>query len=254
MNGISLTKVVLTGAMSALIVALTACGNVGSPPARYGMVKQAGTGLQFGSVVEKNFLTDAAFHTNKKIKIRTRNTSGDPAFDLGGFRGMLESSYRNKGYEPTTGDNFGILIDVNVMYSGQIQTNLANEYSFLGAAAGGLAGAAQGSAVGTLAGAVAGATLGGILGSFVTDDTYIVIARVTYGKIKGRKRFKKRVTFSRSPRYSDADDDDDEELARGFRRSMTTGVSVFAGGRNTPQSAIAAQVRQRFARIVSDII
>ena len=164
MNGMSLTKVILTGAVAALILALAACGNIGAPPARFGMVKQPGTGLQFGSVVEKNLLTDAAFHTNKKIKIRTRNTSGNPAFDLGGFRSMLESSYRNKGYEPTTDDNFGILIDVNVMYSGQLQTNLAQEYGFLGAAAGGLAGASQGSAIGTAAGAVAGATLGSILG------------------------------------------------------------------------------------------
>lgn len=254
MNGMSYTKVVLTGVAAAMIFSLAACGNIGVPPSRMGMVKQPGTGFQFGSVVEKNLVTDAAFHTNKKIKIRTRNTSGDPAFDLGGFQGMLDASYRGKGYEPTTGDDFGILIDVNVMYSGQVQTNLANEYSFLGAAAGGLSGASQGSTIGTAAGVVAGATLGSILGSFITDDTYIIIASVTYGKIKGRKRFKKRVTFSRSPRYSDADDDDDEELARGFRRSMSTGVSVFAGGRNTPQAAIAAQVRQRFARIVSDII
>ena len=127
--------------LTALSVVLTGCGNLVSPTARYGMVKNPDTGLQIGSVVEKSLVTDASFYKNKTIKVRTRNTSGDVAFDLREFTDRLRTSYSAAGYTPTDKDDFGLLVDVNVIYSGQIQTNLADEFSFLGGAAGGIAGA-----------------------------------------------------------------------------------------------------------------
>ncbi len=52
--------------------------------------------------------------------------------------------------------------------------------------------------------------------------------------------------------------DKDEERGKSgfieFEQSVTTGISAYAGGRNTSQSAIAEGVRQRFIRILSDII
>lgn len=242
-------------------LALGGCGSIGSPPARMGMVKDPGTGLQFGSVVENNIVTDSAFFTDKRIKVRTRNTSGDPAFDLNGFDGLLKASYQGKGFEPTNGDDFGLLVDVNVMYSGQVQTNLAKEYAFLGATAGALTaiGTGPGSGLAVASGTVAGATLGSIIGSYVTDDTYIIVAEVTVGVPRMVRRVPAQaVTFSRSPLpYEDEDERREREerrQARGLKDSRTTQVAVFAGGRNTPQAAIADQVRQRFARILSDVI
>ena len=52
-------------------------------------------------------------------------------------------------------------------------------------------------------------------------------------------------------------EDEDEEKnrnKRGFRKTYTTRVAVFAGGRNIPQSRIAGEVRRRIIRIVGDII
>ena len=236
------------------LAVLAAC----SSPSRLGMVQQEGTGLQFGSAVAKNFVTDASFYPNKKIKIRTRNTSGDTAFDLGNFAASLRAAFAAKGYQPTQDDDFGLLVDVNVMRSGQIQRNMATEFGFLGAAGGGLTGAAasRGGSLETIGGILAGATLGSIIGSFITDDTYIIIAQVTFGEIKEVKRSKRRITFSRSPktRYEDEDKDDSARRKRGFRNSWSNQVAVYAGGRNVPQSRIAGEVRQRMIRIVSDII
>lgn len=236
---------------------LSGCANIINPPARMGMVKNPDTGLQIGSVVEKNLVTDASFYKNRRIKVRTRNTSGDVAFDLTRFASRLKSAYADAGYQPTSGDNFGLLVDVNVMYSGQVQTNLANEFGFLGAAAGGLAGAARGGFIAPAAGTIAGATLGSILGAFITDDTYIIVAEVTFGIIKGpHKRDGKRITFSRSitGHPEDAEEIEERRKARGFKRTHSTAISVFAGGRNVRQSEIAGMVRQRFARIIRDII
>ncbi len=84
------------------------------------------------------------------------------------------------------------------MHSGQVQSNLAGEFGFLGAAAGGIVGANSGGPATTI-GVIGGATLGSIIGSFVTDDTYIFVAKVTVGIIKGTpKRNEKSITFSRS--------------------------------------------------------
>lgn len=236
------------------LLALTACVN---PPARMGMVKDPDTGLQFGSVVERNLVTDSSFYENRKIKIRIRNTSGDVAFDLGGFTKQLRAAYVANGYTPTNADDFGLLVDVNVMYSGHVQTNLAKEYGFLGAAGGGLSGAAisGGDAIGTTGGVFAGAVFGTILGSYVTDDTYIIVSRVTFAEIKDKSKSSKSISFSRSPKHKFEDEDrKDNKGSRGFKNSYSTGVSVFAGGRNVPQSHIAEEVKSRIIRIVSNII
>jgi predicted lipid-binding transport protein (Tim44 family) len=221
------------------------------------MVKDPKTGLMFGSIIEKTLVTDASFYTNKKIKVRTRNTSGDVAFGLKKFADKLRTAYSTKGYEPTTKDDFGLLIDVNVKYSGQIQTNMATEYGFLGAIGGGLAGASKtGGTFGTAAGAAAGATVGTILGSFITEDTYIIIVRVTFAVIKKYKKSKKKITFSRSQKLKNMDDPDEEDKVykQSFKKAYSTYIAVFAGGDNTPQSKIADQVSQRIIRIVSDFI
>jgi len=244
-------------ALGTMLLPLSGCGNIVNPPPRYGMVKDPDTGLQFGSIVQRAIVTDASFFENRRIKVRVRNTSGDRAFDLHGFKARIEETYQRAGYEPTSADDFGLLLDVNVRYSGQIQTNLANEFGFLGASAGGLAGASRGEGIATASGILAGATLGGIIGSYVTDDTYIIVAEVTFGIVRGApRRDGKTVIFSRGYQGDPEDRREIEERRkrRGFRATHSTGISVFAGGRNVRQSEIAAHVRDRFVRIISDII
>ena len=243
-------------AAAVLAIAVPACGNVGQPTARMGMVKDPQTGLMFGSVIEDSLVTDASFYKNNKMKVRVRNTSGDVNFGLRQFEGKLRQAYAGAGYEPTTGSDFGLLVDVNVMYSGQVQTNLANEYGFIGAAAGGIAGYRSAANAGTAVGLAAGATLGSILGSFVTDDTYIIVARISFGVIKEASDSRKRVTFSRSEKLKNLDDpdEDDKVIKRGFKKRYSTQVAVFAGGRNVTQDEIAAQVRARMIRIFGEFI
>ena len=250
-------KFVGTALVVSSLSLLSACiGNIGQPLARGGMVKDPKTGLMFGSVIENNLVTDASFYNNNKIKVRTRNTSGDLAFGLREFTDQLKDAYSQNGYEPTSKNDFGLLIDVNVMYSGQIQSNLAGEYALLGAAAGGIAGVRSQANAGTAIGVVAGATLGSILGSFVTDDTYIIVADVTFGVVKKYKKSKKTVTFSNSVKLKNLDDPDEDDriINRGFKKTYQTQVSVYAGGRNVSQTEISGEVRKRIIRIVGDFI
>ncbi len=233
----------------ALPLLLAACAQ----PPRMGMVAEQGTGLAYGSVIEKNIVLDSAQLRNKNMKLRIRNTSGDMAFGLAQFRSELEKSYRSQGYTPTDSDDYGLLIDINVVYSGQITTQMTKEFGFLGAAAGGLAGnrISDSRTFGTIAGAVSGATLGAIVGSYVQENTYIVVANATIAIAEqdvGKSQ--STITFGDGQRKDSTAD----TTFKAFRARTTTGISVYAGGRNVTQHEISTGVRQRFARILADVI
>ena len=230
------------------LMALAAC----APRQHDGMVVDPATGLQYGSTVERNLMVDASQFEDRRLRLRIRNVSGDPAFDLAGFRGALENAYRAKGYEPVVDDGFGVLLDVNVLYSGQTSENLAAEYGFLGAASGGVGGYYADVDGATAAGTIAGATLGAVIGSYITDDTYIVVAEVTVAVPDGQSGNTERtIQFGVD---SQADSDTRKSGRRRFDEQIRAGVAVYAGGRNATQADIAEGVRQRFGRILADVI
>lgn len=240
----------ITSIVAAALVALSAAG-CASNQQRFNMVEQPGTGLAYGSVIEKAMFVDADQFENHRIKVTTRNTSGDLAFDLGSLTGQLEQAYAAKGYEPATSDH-GIRLDVNVLYSGHIQRDMAAQYGFLGGAAGGIAGYRSSATAGTAIGILAGATIGSILGSTQTDDTYIVIAEVTLGVADPRS-----VTGATKTVIFDSSPDLQPERSGGVRQYRSTDrtrIAVYGGGRNTAQSAVAGEVKQRLIRITADVI
>lgn len=223
-------------------------------PPRMGMVKDPQTGLQFGSLIERNFFLDASQFKNRSIKVSTRNASGDQAYQVSAFTNDLNGAFSRKGYLPTQADTFGMKLDINVLYSGQIQTNLGSQFAFLGGAGGAIAGYRSNEVAGTAAGMLVGATIGSIIGSNITDDTYIVVAEVSLGITDspvGESGDKKVISFGSSPKLQE------EKLTsnfKPFREVMRTKIAVYAGGRNTIQQQIAEQVKQRLVNIVSDSI
>lgn len=219
-----------------------------------GMVIDEDTGLMYGSAIQHNMVTDATLYVNRKIKVRTRNTSGDEVFSLQTFADGLQSAYADKGYVPTSTDDFGLLMDVNVMYSGQVQTNQSASYSMIGA----LMGSTYGGQTdrGLITGTVSGAALGNIIGHYATQDTYMIIAQVTFAVLKPSTQSRRRITFSRSTKLKDIDDPNEEKkvMRRKFKNTFTTQIAVYAGGRNLKQSQIAEEVRKRAVRIVADFL
>ncbi|MGE4422746.1 MAG: complement resistance protein TraT [Pseudodesulfovibrio sp.] len=224
---------------------------------RMGMVQGDG-GLMYGSATDSQFIVDSSLFVNNRIKVRIRNTSGDPAFDLHAFKSRLEDQYRSLGYEPTNGNDFGILLDINVSYSGQIQENLSRQYMWIGGVAGGAAAAydpvvkGQGGAAITrgAAGAVVGATIGNILGSYVTDDTYIIVSDITLATIAPREENDgTTIIFGKDNKISRK-----KNNFRGYRQRSTVNMAVYAGGRNVGQPEIVDGVRSRMLRILGDII
>lgn len=240
-----------------LVVLMVLCGGCTASKSRMGMV-QSKDGLMYGSAMDSQFIVDSSLFENNKIKLRIRNTSGDASFDLHNFRRQLEDAYTSNGYEPTTGNDFGILLDINVTYSGQIQENMSNEFSLVGMAGGGVGGAYNSvkdgktseAIAGGAAGAVAGATIGYILGSYVTDDTYIIISDVTLATIAPREENDgTTIVFGQHKKISRK-----KNNFRGFRQRSTVNMGVYAGGRNVDQYEIVGGVRERMLRILTDII
>lgn len=236
-----------------MIGLLSACVTNGN---RMGMVTDKETGIMYGSSIERSLVTDATFYNNPTIKVKTRNTSGDHAFELKKFTDDLEKSYLEKGYIPTDDAGFGLLMDVNVLYSGHIQTAATSEYAFLGAGLGAIAGSASGAPYGGTTGAIGGASLGAVIGSHDTEDTYMIVTRVTFGEIKKWKKSKKRITFSRSEKIKNIDDPDEDKLIykAGLKKAYTTDLAVYAGGRNVTQEEIVDKVKERIIYIIKDFI
>ncbi len=234
-------------AIFVIVLFITGCAD----PNRMGMVRQPGGGLQAGSTVSHVSVIDSSQFDNKRLKLRIRNVSGDPAFDLTPLRETLLSSYRAAGYSISEEEDFGLLLDITVRYSGQFSSDMTAELGVLGAVAGGIAGYRSNAVAGSAIGIVSGATLGAIAGSYVTTDTYIVIAEATIavvdplrGKTESSLSFGGGSSTKKKKRSN----------YNAFRESDTTTIAVYAGGRSTPQSAIVSNVRSRFERILRDLI
>ncbi|WP_291328350.1 complement resistance protein TraT [Desulfovibrio sp. UCD-KL4C] len=219
---------------------------------RMGMIREKGTGLMYGSYMNGNLFMDPSQFSNPTIKLSIRNTSGDPAIDLKALRNDIEQAYRDKGYKITKGKNYGIHIDINMRYSGQISSNMAIEYGLMGAAAGGYVGSKSPSTVdGAILGTAGGATVGTILGSYSTEDTYIMVADVAIGLVDTLAKRKKYVINFGDTQIKKYDEDTGFTAYRASERSQ---VAVYAGGDNTPQSKIVNGVTLRFKRILEDAI
>ena len=228
-----------------ILVMLTGC----APQSRLGMIVDKDTGVQYGSTIERNIVVDPSLFQNRRIKLRIRNTSGEMDFGIKGFRQQLLSAFSNTGYDVKKSDDFGILVDVNVMYAGHASRNLSKEFAFLGGAAGGLV---VGSGNLATAGAIiGGATLGTVLGSHVSEDTYIVVSEVTIGVVdQTRGKKDKTLVFGARERKIKVQ----EREFKGFTRRARTEIAVYAGGRNISIYRVSSEVNQRLVHIISDVI
>jgi hypothetical protein len=218
-----------------------------------GMVTDPDSGLRYGSMIERSLLVDASQFKNHRVKITSRNVSGDGAYRLDTLREELASALQAKGYVPDDADGFGLRYDVNLVYSGHIQRNYANEGAWWGGAAGAVVGANSTRSGSTGAGLLVGATLAGIMGSTVTDDTHMVVVEVTVAVNRNAEQASstKSVTFNSSPTMKV---ETTEAGVATFREVLRTKVAVYAGGRNVSQREIAEGVRRRLLSILRDVI
>jgi len=251
-----LQRVVISILLACLVV-IAACTTSGGPN-RYRLVEDEKTGYSYGAVKTGEFIADPSMFRNAKLKLRIRNTTGDPALDIYAFRQQLEQAYSDLGYEITEGSDFGILLDVNVRYFGQITDTLPEEYTFLTATAGMVAGSAPGIqsgrpadvVTGMAAGGVVGTAVGEIIRNYVTEETFIIISSVTLATVMPEMIGDESViSFTTGKKITEK-----KTNFKGFRSRDTVNLAVYAGGTMAEKGDIIDEVRARYLRILKDII
>lgn len=224
----------------------------------YRLVEDKMTGYSYGATKSGEFIADPAMFRNSKLKLRIRNTTGDPSLDIYDFRKQLAESYEAVGYEVTDEDDFGILLDINVHYFGQATEMLPVEFSFLGSATGGLVGGMVGAKSGKpqdvmngmAGGIIAGSALSEIIRNYATNETFIIISSITLGTVMPEHvEDQKTISFVTGKKIRQK-----KTNFKGFRSRSTVRLAVYAGGRMAGKGDIIDEVRDRHLRILKDII
>ncbi|MDO0545719.1 complement resistance protein TraT, partial [Escherichia coli] len=127
-----------------------------------------------------NVFVDPSQFANRTVKLRLRNSSGDPSIDVSAIRSAMESGLRAAGYQIGE-QNFGILVDVNLYFMNSVAQGRQRASNEVGILLGGVAGyemakrpGGLGPGSGALLGAVAGATLQEVLRANNEYDSYLV--------------------------------------------------------------------------------
>lgn len=249
-------RVVISVLLTCVMV-VAAC-TTSSGPNPYRLVEDEKTGYSYGAVKTGEFIADPSMFRNARLKLRIRNTTGDSALDIYAFRQQLEQTYSGLGYEITDGSDFGILLDVNVRYFGQITDTLPEEYTFLTSTAGMVVGSAPGIQSGKPADIVTGMAAGGVIGTavgeiirnYVTEETFIIISSVTLATVMPEViRDESVISFTTGKKIKEK-----KINFKGFRSRDIINLAVYAGGTMADKSDIIDEVRVRYLRILKDII
>lgn len=215
-------------------------------------------GFQIGSATSKNVFVTPDQFANKSVRVRLRNSSGDPDFAPTQMRAMVESGLTAAGYKVVS-ENAGIVLDVNLYFVGNVvegRQRAGNEVgALLGAVTGyelskGAGGMSSGS--GAILGAIAGATLQDVIRANNEYNTYVVLCDVNIGVV--RQESKSRDSFVIGGNRFEHSREDERATFDSFAIKDTVKVSVYAGDRPESRARVTQAIQERLARIVANLI
>ncbi|WP_237711362.1 complement resistance protein TraT [Paracidovorax oryzae] len=213
--------------------------------------------FKIGSATSKNVFVDPGQFANRTVKLRLRNSSGDPSIDVSAIRGAMESGLRAAGYQIGE-QNFGILVDVNLYFMNSVAQGRQRASNELGMLLGGVAGyemakrpGGMGPGSGALLGAVAGATLQEVLRSNNEYDSYLVLSDVNVGVVKQENR-KKDFFVIGGNRIEQRQEDNG--TFESFAMRETVKVAVYAGDRRERRGQVMDAIQDRLARVLSNLL
>lgn len=218
--------------------------------------------LMIGSTVSRNLFMDANQFGNRNVKVRLRNSSGDPGIDMARMRSDVEANLRSAGYSIADG-SVGIVVDANLYFMNNVATGRQRASNEVGALLGGVVGyeAAKGrggvgAGSGAILGAIAGATLQDVLRQHNDYDSYLAVCDVNIGVI--RQQNTKRDSFVIGGNRFDQDrrrDQDEQSLTfDSFAIKETVKVYVWAGDLRTRKDSLIWAIQDRLARVVANLI
>lgn len=219
--------------------------------------RQAQT-FQIGSATSKNvFITPDQF-ANKSVRVRLRNSSGDPDFSPAQMRTLVENGLSNAGYK-VVNDNAGIVVDVNLYFVGNVTSGRQRAGNEVGALLGAVAGyelskgaGGIGAGSGAILGAIAGATLQDVIRVNSENDTYVVLCDVNIGVV--RQESKNKDSFVIGGNRMEHKPDDERGTFESFAIRDTVKVSVYAGDKRENRARVTQAIQDRLARVVANLI
>lgn len=214
--------------------------------------------FRIGSVTSKNIFVDASQFANRKVRLRLRNSSGNPSIDIHRIRTTVESGLRSAGYTLEE-QGAGIVMDVNLYFIDSVVEGRRQHSNHLGVLLGAVAGyeankrpGGMGPGAGALVGAIAGSTLQEVVRANQEPDSYVVLADVNLGVI--RQESKHRDSFVIGGNPIERDRNDGNGTFESFAMRETVKVSVFAGDRRENRASVMEAIQDRLARIVANLI
>lgn len=213
--------------------------------------------FMIGSSISKNIFIDSGQFSNKIVKLRLRNSSGDLSIDPSQIRASIENGLRSAGYVISDKD-FGILLDVNIYFVNSVSTAKQSQPNDLSILLGGVVGyeiARNSGGItpgsGAILGGIAGATLNEILKSNNDLDSYVVFSEVNIGVVKQQRA--KNDSFTIGGNRFDMNDEADGTFDA-FDRRETLKVAVYAGDRNVNRGNVMMQIQNRLANILANLL
>lgn len=213
--------------------------------------------FKIGSSTSKNVFIDPSQFANRTVKIRLRNSSGDPAINVSAIRGAMESGLRSAGYQIGE-QNFGILIDVNLYFMNSVAQGRQRASNEVGMLLGGVAGyemakrpGGVGPGSGALVGAVAGATLQEVLRVNNDYDSYLALSEVNIGIVRQENR-KKDFFVIGGNRIEQSQEENG--TFESFAMRETLKIAVYAGDQRERRAQVMDAIQDRLARVLSSLI
>lgn len=215
-------------------------------------------GFKIGSATSKTLFIDSSQFANRVVKLRIRNSSGDPAMDIGNIRNRLENGLRSAGYE-ISDKGFGIVVDVNAYFMNSVANGRSRASNEIGALLGAVAGyeatkksGGMGEGSGIVLGAIVGATLQEVIRSSSEYDAYVVLCDVNIGVIRQENR--KKDVFIIGGNKIEHQEDDEKSTFESFALRETVKVAVYAGDTREKYSSTINAIHDRLAGIVANMI
>ena len=215
-------------------------------------------GLQVGSAISKNLFVDASQFANRTIKLRLRNSSGDPALDLVRLRSSIEAGLRGAGYQ-ISDQGFGIVMDVNAFQMQSVSRASIRSSSGLGALLGGVVGyetakrpGGVSSGSGAILGAVAGAALEEVIRNHGEYSTYIALCDVNVGVVK--KEYTKKDRFVIGGNKIEHREPDEADTFTNFALRETVRVAAYAGDEGARTRQTIDALLDRLGRVVANLL
>lgn len=217
-------------------------------------------GFQIGSATSRNLFIDSTQFPNHTIKLRLRNSSGDPSLDVTALRQSVETGLRSAGYT-VSDQNFGIVVDVNAF---QLQTAAASNVtsnSGLGMLLGSVVGYESakrsgriGGGSGAIVGAVAGSLLEDVLRNHGTRATYLALCDVNIGVIRQESTKNDRFVIGGNKIERSKGDDLEKDTFSGFAMRETVRVAVYAGDSPDRVYQTVGAIVDRLGRVIANLL